>query len=76
MARIRGNTYFPFVIAILILCGIGINAQYRVQEAAPAVPGGPGLSVKQWNATGSNNQTTQFTFAIISNIPYYIFFDS
>lgn len=49
------------------------NASYELQPAPPSTSGPPGITVRQWNATGSNNQTTQFTLAKISTAssPYY-----
>lgn len=55
------------VVSAIAICDAFQGASiYVTQPAAPATSGGPGITVKQWNATGSNNQTTQFTLAVIS----------
>jgi hypothetical protein len=51
---------------IVLTTGQNFPSVYVTQAAAPPSSGGPGITVKQWNATGSNNQTTQFTLAVIS----------
>ncbi len=57
-----------FVCFIAGVCYAQFDSHFVTQHAASAQPGGPGITVRQWNATGSNNQTTQFTLATISKL--------
>lgn len=64
------------LLCLLVLaCGVlwavqadPIISDYELQRAAREKSGGPGISVRQWNATGANGQRTQFTFANISTL--------
>lgn len=65
------RTLLLLFVACSLLCTAtcaSINSDYELQEAASSKSGGPGVTVKQWNATGANGQRTQFTLATISAI--------
>lgn len=65
----RSCIFLAVLLFAAALCDAHQGASLFVtQTAAPPTSGGPGITIKQWNATGSNNQTTQFTLAVISTL--------